>query len=111
MGDCVFCEIIKKNISARIEYEDKDVIVFHTIKSLMPIHLLVVPKKHLETLDDAKNEDQLLLGRVFLVAKRVAAKMKVSGRYKVVMNVGKEGGQSVFHVHLHLLAGKKMGEL
>jgi len=106
--DCVFCKIIKKEISSEMIYEDDDAVVFKSIRPVAPIHLLVVPKKHIESVNTILEEDKNLMGNLFLVAQKSAdiAEIKNSG-YKLAVNVGKGGGQEVFHIHIHLLGGWK----
>ncbi len=104
--DCVFCSIIEKKSPAEIVYEDENSIVFKTIKPSAPIHLLVVPKKHISSVNDIQKEDKNLMGDLFLVAQKVAEKfgVKDSG-YKLAVNVGRGGGQEIDHLHIHFLGG------
>lgn len=104
MQDCIFCNIIKKEIPSSIEYEDENVMVFHDIRPKAALHLLIVPKKHIESVNHAQEEDKGLMGECIMVAQKVAAQKALQG-YKLHINVGKEGGQEVGHVHMHLLAG------
>jgi histidine triad (HIT) family protein len=108
--DSIFTKIVRREIPSTIEYEDDDVIVIHDINPITPIHLLIIPKKQIPTLNDINDhDDAALMGKLFLTAKRVAAAKGVGEKgYRLVMNVGKDGGQTVFHIHLHLLAGKPL---
>lgn len=103
-ADCIFCKIAAGSIPSNKLYEDEDVIVFHDIRPLAKIHFLIVPKTHIETLKDCKPEHQALLGKMMLLAAQLAAEQGLVG-YKTVMNVGREGGQEVFHIHLHVFGG------
>lgn len=110
MQECVFCQIAKGKIPAKIEYEDGDLIVFHDISPKAPVHLLIVPKKHLELSHDLDVE-KMNLGRIFEVGKSVAKKLGVyDPGFKLVMNCGKGAGQAVDHIHIHLLGGWKFGQ-
>ncbi len=106
MKDCLFCKIIKKEEDAEIVYEDQWVLAFENIRPLAPVHVLVVPKKHIATVNDIKEENEDLLGHLWKVMKRVAEKKKVKkSGYKVAVNVGEGGGQEIYHLHYHLLGG------
>lgn len=111
MQDCVFCKIVDKQIPADILYEDEGMIVFRDIKPKAPIHLLVVPKKHIPTINDISEDDIAYMGRIIYRAKIMAIKQGIGeSGYKLIFNCGPEGGQVVYHVHLHLLGGKPLGE-
>ncbi len=103
-ADCIFCKIVAGNIPSKTLYEDDDVIVFHDIRPLAKVHFLIVPRAHIETLKDCTAEHQALLGKMMLLAAKLAAEQGLTG-YKTVMNVGREGGQEVFHIHLHVFGG------
>lgn len=103
-ADCIFCKIVAGSIPAKMLYEDDDVIVFHDIRPLARVHFLIVPKTHIETLKECTAEHQALLGKMMLLAAKLAADQGLIG-YKTVMNVGREGGQEVFHIHLHVFGG------
>jgi histidine triad (HIT) family protein len=102
--DCIFCKIVKGNISANKVYEDDDLIVFHDIKPMAKVHFLLVPKLHIETLKDCTAEHQTLLGKMFLLAPKLAADHGLAG-IKTLVNTGREGGQEVFHIHMHVFGG------
>ncbi|WP_123039808.1 histidine triad nucleotide-binding protein [Cohnella candidum] len=110
--DCIFCKIAEGTIPSRKVYEDDHVLAFHDIQPQAPVHLLVIPKKHVASLDDASPEDLELLGRAMLAAKQVArdAGLTDSG-YRVVTNIGPDAGQVVFHLHLHVMGGEKLAGL
>lgn len=103
-ADCIFCKIVAGSIPAKTLYEDDDVIAFHDIRPLARVHFLIVPKAHIETLKACTAEHQALLGKMMLLAAQLAAEQGLLG-YKTVMNVGREGGQEVFHIHLHVFGG------
>jgi histidine triad (HIT) family protein len=103
----IFEKIIDREIPAKIEYEDNDVIAIHDIAPRAPVHILIIPKKPIPTIMDTTNDDQMLLGQLIMTAKKIAKDHGLKG-YKLLFNCGKEGGQIVFHVHLHLLGGGKI---
>ena len=105
MSDCIFCKIINKEIPSEIVYEDKDVIAFKDINPKAPVHILVVPKKHIPTLNDL--DDPELLAKIVDTCKKIAKDFNVADSgYRVLVNVNKEGGQVIYHVHFHVLGGK-----
>lgn len=108
-GDTIFGKIIRKEIPAAIVYEDEYVLAFRDIAPVAPLHILVIPKKPIRNIASATEEDQSLLGRMLLVAAEIARRegLAQSG-YRVVTNIGDDGGQTVFHLHLHLLGGRKL---
>ncbi len=106
MTDCVFCSIANGKIPARKVLENDDVVAFHDLNPAAPVHVLVIPRRHIATLDDAQPGDQALLGRMLHTAKSVAEVSGLENGYRVVMNVQAGAGQSVFHIHLHVLGGR-----
>lgn len=107
--DCLFCKIIAKKIPAKIEYEDENLIVIHDINPQAPFHVLLIPKKHIKRIVDLQEPDLAFVSRLVYQAKILAEKNKFSeAGYRLVFNSGTDGGQSVFHIHLHLLAGRSM---
>ena len=111
MEDCIFCKIIKKEIPADIVYEDEQIIAFKDINPAAPIHILVIPKKHISSLVELKEDDEILIGRIYTIINKIADEQGVSkSGYRVIVNCGKDGGQEICHLHFHLLAGKKLGE-
>lgn len=109
--DCLFCKIIKKEIPSEIVYEDEEILAFKDIHPAAPVHILVIPKKHISSLIDLKVEDEQLIGKMYSVINKIAEEqgVKKSG-YRVIVNCGEDAGQEVMHLHFHLLAGKKLGE-
>ncbi|MBI5069985.1 MAG: histidine triad nucleotide-binding protein [Deltaproteobacteria bacterium] len=110
MADCLFCKIAAKQIPAKVAYEDDEVIAFDDINPAAPVHVLVVPKKHIATLNDAQPGDAQVLGKLMTAAAQVAADRGIAGSgWRVTVNVGKDAHQLVFHVHLHLMGGRPFG--
>ncbi len=110
MEDCVFCKIIKGEIPSEKVYEDDKVIAFKDIQPAAPIHVLVIPKKHIEKLIDVTEEDSHLISHIYQVINKIAKDMKIEDDgFRVIVNCGKDAGQEVMHLHFHLLAGKKLG--
>ena len=109
MEDCLFCKIINKEIPSTIVYEDEEILAFNDINPLAPIHILVVPKKHITSLAHMKDGDEVLVGKIYKVINQIAEEkgFKQDG-YRVIVNCGKNGGQEVMHLHFHVLAGKKL---
>ena len=103
--DCLFCKIAKGEEDADVVYEDEETVAFKDINPKAPTHLLIVPKQHIETLNDAEQEHQQLLGKLMLTAKKVAQEQGADN-YKLAMNVGEKAGQQIEHIHLHLLIGE-----
>ena len=109
-GDTIFVKIIRKEIPAQIVYETEDVLAFRDINPVAPVHVLIIPKKPVESVADASEEDRQLLGTLMLAAAEVARREGLSENgYRVVTNVGGHGGQTVFHLHLHVIGGREMG--
>ena len=106
MADTLFAKIINKEIPADIVYEDDLCLAFRDINPQAPVHLLLVPKKPIDMLASAQAEDQALLGHLLLAAGQIARQFKIDEAFRVVINNGEASGQSVFHVHLHILAGR-----
>jgi histidine triad (HIT) family protein len=107
---CVFCKIVAGELGCDRLYEDDSVLAFRDIHPLAPVHGLVIPKRHVATLDEFGDDDGALLGSLMLVARRIAKDHGLAG-YRVVMNVNSLGGQDVFHAHLHSLGGRQMARL
>uniref|UniRef100_A0A8C5PQY9 HIT domain-containing protein n=1 Tax=Leptobrachium leishanense TaxID=445787 RepID=A0A8C5PQY9_9ANUR len=108
-GVTIFGKIIRKEIPADIFYEDDQCIAFHDIAPQAPTHFLVVPKKPISQLSEADVADEALLGHLMIVGKRCAADLGLARGYRLVLNEGADGGQSVYHVHLHVLGGRQLG--
>ena len=110
MSDCLFCKIIAGDIPADVVYQNEHVLAFKDINPQAPIHILIVSKRHIATLNDLTAEDAELVGQLYLAAKQVALDQNVAERgYRTLVNCNRDGGQDVFHIHLHLLAGRRLG--
>jgi len=103
-ADCIFCKITKGEIPSKKIFEDEDLIVFHDIKPISPVHFLIVPKLHIESLAHADANHQPLLGKMLLLAPKLAAEQGLKG-FRTMINTGREGGQEVFHIHVHVYGG------
>ena len=111
MEDCIFCKIIRKEIPSEIVYEDEKVIAFKDVNPAAPIHILVVLKKHIETLLDVKDEDSELISYIYQIINKIAKNEGFAENgFRVIVNCGKDSGQEVMHIHFHVLGGKKLGE-
>ena len=108
MSECVFCKVARKELPADIVEEDGRAVAFRDINPQAPVHILVIPKKHITALDKASEEDGGLLGHLLLMANRAADSQNLASDYRVVINTGSGAGQSVFHLHLHVLGGRPM---
>jgi histidine triad (HIT) family protein len=110
MSDCLFCKIVERKIPAKIAHEDADTLAFEDISPQAPVHLLVIPKKHIATLNDLGPEDDALAGKLFRVAASLAKERGIADRgWRTTVNVNEDAHQLVFHVHLHLLGGRAFG--
>jgi histidine triad (HIT) family protein len=111
MDDCVFCNIVNKTIDSQILFENQDLIVVKDILPKAPVHLLVIPKKHIAGVSQLRAEEEPLVGQMVFTAKDMAVKYGVGETgYKLIFNSGRDGGQVIPHLHLHLLGGKLLGE-
>ncbi len=109
MQDCIFCKIVKKEIPSEIVYEDEQVLVFKDVNPAAPVHLILIPKKHLSSLFDITEEDTGIMGRIQLVASRLARELGLlEGGFRLVSNCGRDAEQEVAHIHYHLLAGRSL---
>ena len=106
MTDCVFCRIGRREVPAKFVYEDPEIFAFEDIHPQAPTHILICPRKHISSLTEAAAEDAPVLGRTLLVAKQLAEDRKLTDGYRTVFNNGRGAGQSIFHLHLHLLGGR-----
>lgn len=107
MADCLFCKIAQKKIPSEIVYEDEEIFAFNDTNPSAPVHILIIPKKHIEKLQDMSDNDKELLGKILLKIKEIAKDKKIDKGYKVQINCGEDGGQLVPHLHFHLLGGFK----
>lgn len=110
MENCLFCKIIKKEIPSTIVYEDEEILAFRDIHPVAPVHVLVIPKKHISSLVDLKPEDEAVIGKIYTIINKIAKQENVlESGFRVVVNCGEDGGQEVKHLHFHLIGGKKLG--
>ena len=110
MDDCIFCKIIKKEIPSSIVYEDSEILAFRDINPVAPVHILVIPKKHISSLVDLNEEDELVIGRIYTVINKIAKQEGIAKKgFRVVVNCGEDGAQEVKHLHFHIIGGKKLG--
>ena len=110
MEPCIFCKIVKGEIPCNKVYEDEEILAFNDIHPLAPVHILVIPKKHIVSLNEIEADDAMLLGNILLKIKQIAKEQGIAEKgYRVVSNCGGDGGQEVKHLHFHILGGKKLG--
>lgn len=110
--DCIFCKIVEGSIPSKKIYENEHVLAFHDIQPAAPVHALIIPKKHIATMNDAAGDDFALIGKIHEAAQIAARELGVADSgYRLVNNCGKDGGQVVFHIHYHLMGGEKLGPL
>ena len=108
---CIFCKIAAKEIPADIIYENEDVIAFKDLHPIAPVHILIIPKRHIESINDLEESDKELVGKMIIAARDIARQLKIAEEgYKLLFRVGKHGGQEVEHIHLHLIGGAKLYE-
>jgi len=107
--DCIFCKIINKEIPSTIVYEDEDIMAFNDVNPMAPVHVLIIPKKHISGLSEISEDDIAVVGKIQFIAKKIAKEMGIEYTgYRVISNCGEDAGQTVKHLHYHLLGGKKM---
>ena len=109
MDKCIFCKIIRGEIPASIVYKNEEIIAFRDIHPVAPTHFLILPAKHIASVNDVLPEDEPLMGRLFTVAKKLAAQEGIAeSGYRLIVNTGAHAGQVVFHLHMHLMGGRRM---
>lgn len=108
MRNCPFCRIVAGEQSARVVYQDDDVTAFHDQNPQAPTHVLIIPNQHIESVKEVEAEDMDLMGKLFVVARQVAEEEGLAAGYRLVVNTGSQAGQSVHHLHMHLLGGRTM---
>ena len=110
MEDCIFCKIIKKEIPSTIIYEDEEILAFRDIHPVAPVHILVIPKKHISSIMQIEQEDENVIGKIYSVIQQIAKQEEIAeDGFRVIVNCGENGGQEVPHLHFHLIGGKKLG--
>ncbi len=111
MTDCLFCKIARKEIPAEVVFEDDEVMAFKDIHPLAPMHILIIPKKHIASINDLANTDTALMGKMIVAGKQIAHELHISEKgYKLLFRVGEWGGQEIAHIHLHLIGGARLYE-
>lgn len=105
--DCIFCKIVKKEIKSNIVYEDNKLIAFEDTNPQAPVHILIIPKKHIESLNEIDEEDLEVLGEIQMLAKKISKEKNLKDGFRLVLNTGPLAGQSVNHLHYHLLGGRR----
>lgn len=108
MSDCIFCKILDGDIPSNRVYEDEYCIAFHDVQPAAPVHLLVIPRKHISSLDALTPQDQELMGHIMTRIPEIARNQGLEQGYRTVVNTGEQGGQTVFHIHFHILGGRQM---
>lgn len=106
--DCLFCKIINKEIPSKFIYEDDKVVAFDDISPQAPVHFLIIPKEHYDSNDDISEENSSIIGHVFAIASKLAKRNGLEGGYRIVNNCKEDGGQSVNHIHFHVIGGRQM---
>ncbi len=110
MTDCIFCKIVAKEVPSQIVYEDDGILAFKDINPVAPVHVVIIPKKHILNINDITEQDVKLIGKIFVVIKELAAKMGVANTgFRIVANSGSDARQEVDHLHFHLIGGKELG--
>ena len=110
--NCIFCKIASGDIPKEYRYEDELIVAFDDVTPLAPVHVLIIPRKHIPSIDDLKEEDEILAGRMVLVAQKIARNMEIANDgYKLLFRVKKYGGQEVDHIHMHLIGGAPLSEV
>lgn len=107
MSDCIFCKIVEGEIPSRKAYEDDEVLAFHDIHPAAPVHVLIIPKRHIATLADAAPGDEALLGKMLALTGRIAREQGSLEGYRTIVNTGRTGGQDVYHLHVHVIGGPR----
>jgi histidine triad (HIT) family protein len=105
--NCIFCKIVAGQIPSKKAYEDEDILAFHDIHPWAPVHILIIPKRHITSMVDVTMEDQALLGKMMAISPKLMAELGVTNGYRHVINTGRDGMQEVMHVHLHVMGGPR----
>lgn len=106
--DCVFCKIASNEIPSKRVYEDDQIVAFNDLEPQAPVHVLIIPKKHIRSADQIADDDTNIIGEIFMVASKIAKELGLENGYRIVNNCGEDGGQTVPHLHFHLMGGRKM---
>lgn len=110
MSDCIFCKIVNNEIPANLVYEDNDVLAFYDLEPQAPVHILVIPKMHIQSIAEITNENSNILSKIGEAISKIAKEKNLDDGFRVITNVGENGAQSVKHLHFHILGGKKLSE-
>ena len=111
-NSCIFCKITKKELPAKIEYEDEEIVAFDDINPKAPVHILIVPKKHIESVNTLAINDAFLIGQMVIVAQKLAKEKRIDqSGFRLIINTGKNSGQIVDHIHLHLIGGQTLSRM
>lgn len=108
--DCIFCKIVKGDIPSNKVYEDDTVLAFHDIAPQMPVHVIVIPKMHIASAAEVNEDNSAVIGHIFEVIPKIAKDLGLDNGFRIINNCGKDGGQTVGHIHFHILGGKTLGE-
>ena len=108
--DCIFCKIVKGDIPSNKVYEDETVLAFHDIAPQMPVHVIVIPKTHIASAAEVNVDNSAVIGHIFEVIPKIAKDLGLDNGFRIINNCGKDGGQTVNHIHFHILGGKTLGE-
>ena len=111
MSDCIFCKILAGEIPCKKVYEDDDVLAFHDIHPIAKVHFMLIPKKHMDSLAHCESTDQAVLGKILLLAPKLAKEQGLDSGFRTMINTGRGGGQEVFHLHVHVFGGDKLPHL
>lgn len=106
--DCIFCKIANKEIPSKKVYEDDQIVAFNDLDPQAPVHVLIIPKKHIQSADQITDDDKEVIGKIFVVASKIAKELGLENGYRIVNNCGEDSGQTVQHLHFHLMGGRKM---
>lgn len=106
--DCIFCKIAQNKIQSEKVYEDEEIVAFNDLEPQAPVHILIVPKKHIQSAEAIERKDCEVIGKIFMVAAKIAKEKGLKNGFRIVNNCGNDGGQTVPHIHFHLLGGRKM---
>lgn len=107
--DCIFCKIVNNEIPSKKVYEDEEIVAFNDLEPQAPIHVLIIPKEHIKSTNDISEKNSYIIGKIFMVAAKIAKEYHLENGYRIINNCGKDGGQTVEHLHFHLMGGRKMG--
>ncbi|MBQ5347305.1 MAG: histidine triad nucleotide-binding protein [Ruminococcus sp.] len=111
MMDCIFCKIADGSIPSKKVYEDDKMLAFHDIEPAAPVHVVMIPKEHISSANELNEENSAVVAHIYSKVPEIAKKLGLDGGYRIVNNCGADGGQTVFHIHFHLMGGKTLGKM